>query len=88
MLLGRGGLLRRRLLGASAPAAASGAARGEATGGGGVDSPREVSPRVAGSVALRDLGVFRWRSVIELSERISNDSSDDSSGLSVWLVTP
>ena len=37
------------------------------------------SRRVVGFAALRDLGVFRWRSVIELSERISNDSSDDSS---------
>ena len=87
MLLGRGGLLRRRLLGASPPAVASGAARGEATGGD-VDSLREVSPRVAGPVALRDLGMFRWRSVVESFERISNDSSDDSSSLSVWLVTP
>ena len=54
MLLGREGSLRRRPLGAFAPAAASGAAREGATGSG-VDSLRKISPRVAGPVALRRL---------------------------------
>ena len=43
MLLGRGGLLWRRLLGASAPAAASGAVRGEATGGWRLQPARGIS---------------------------------------------
>jgi hypothetical protein len=47
-----------------------------------------LSPRVAGVAALRDLGVFRWTIMRSLSERIPNDSSNDSSCLSLWLVTP